>query len=74
YLLLMEKEWGKAIKTLKEGLVREPANIYGLCKLARAYHARGERDDQNRAADILANLTKSAPDHPRVKWLTRTLQ
>ncbi|NNK95276.1 MAG: hypothetical protein HKP41_13075, partial [Desulfobacterales bacterium] len=74
YLLLMEKQWEKAIKTLKEGLVREPANIYGLCKLARSYHARGERDDQSRAADILATLTKLAPDHLRVKWLKRTLQ
>lgn len=74
YLLLMEKQWGKAINTLKEGLTREPANIYGLCKLARAYHARGERGDQNRAADILAKLTKMAPDHLRVKWLKRMLQ
>ena len=74
YLQFMEKQPGKAIKAFKEGLTLEPENIYGLCKLARAYHARNERGDQKRAAEILARVMKMAPHHLRVKWLKDALQ
>jgi len=71
YLLLMEKQPGKAIDILEKGLFIEPKNIYGLCKLARAYLARDGMGDKDRAQEILTEVEALQPLNIRTKWLTR---
>jgi tetratricopeptide (TPR) repeat protein len=74
YLQLMENQPGKAIQSLEKGLSLEPANIYGRCKLARAYQNRGEKGDHSRALGILENLEMTHPGHIRVSWLKHSLE
>ena len=74
YLQLMNNLPGKAIQSLEKGLSLEPANIYGRCKLARAYQARGEKGDHSRALGILENLEMTHPGHLRVSWLKHSLE
>ena len=71
YLLLMEKQPDKAIDILEKGLSIEPTNIYGLCKLARAYVAREGMGDKDRAEKILTEVKTLQPLNIRTKWLTR---
>ncbi len=73
YLHLMLKEYSKAIGSLNKGLEISPNAIYGLCKLARAYHARNQRGDRQQAKDILQQLQNTAPKHIRTQWLAAYL-
>jgi tetratricopeptide (TPR) repeat protein len=73
YLYLMLDQPEQSIKALQKGLTENPDNIYGLCKLARAYHARGKVDDLAQASAILNRLQEIAPDHLRVAWLEKKL-
>ncbi len=74
YLLLMLDQASAAIDSLEEGLVLEPENIYGLCKLARAYLARAKKEDRKRAKGLLKKLENLAPGHIRVQWLKQALK
>ena len=73
YLYLMLDQPEQSIKSLKAGLNLNPEDVYGLCKLARAYLDRGGRNDRDRAEDILDRLKSVAPDHIRVGWLQKKL-
>lgn len=73
YLYLMLDQPEQSIKSLKAGLNLNPENVYGLCKLARAYLERGGRNDRDRAEEILNRLKSVAPDHIRVGWLQTKL-
>ncbi|NNF45323.1 MAG: hypothetical protein HKN69_01005 [Desulfofustis sp.] len=74
YLYLMLDQSDQSIKSLEEGLSWNPDNVYGLCKLARAYLDRGEKNDRDRAEEILDRLIAMAPDHIRVGWLRKKLR
>ena len=69
YLYLMLDRPAQSIKSLKKGLALNPDNVYGLCKLARAYLDRGGKNDRDRAEEIFDRLMLIAPDHIRVDWL-----
>ena len=69
YIYLMLNQPEQSIKVLKEGLALDPDDIYGLCKLARAYLDRGGKGDRDRAEEIFHRLMAIAPDHIRVGWL-----
>ena len=73
YLYLMLDQPEQAIDPLKDGLSLNQENIYGLCKLARAYLDRGGRGDRDRADEIVDKLLEMAPDHIRVSWLKKKL-
>ena len=73
YLYLMLDQPEQAIISLKDGLALNPENVYGLCKLARAYLDRGGKNDRDRADEILERLQEIAPDHLRVAWLQKKL-
>lgn len=73
YLHLMINQPEQSIAALTKGLVLDPENVYGLCKMARAYRARGAGDDLDQAAGILAKLQAIAPEHLRVRWLQKEL-
>ena len=73
YLHLMINQPEQSIAALTKGLVLDPENVYGLCKLARAHRARGTGDDLDQAAAILAKLQVIAPEHLRVRWLQKEL-
>ena len=66
YIYLMLEQPGRSIKALKQGLALDPDNIYGLCKLVRAYLERDGRNDRDRAQEIFDRLMATAPDHIRV--------
>ncbi len=69
YLYLMLDQPEQSIKFLKAGLALNPDDVYGLCKLARAYLDRGGKNDRDRAEEIFDRLMLTAPDHIRVGWL-----
>ncbi|MGI9537343.1 MAG: TPM domain-containing protein [Desulfocapsaceae bacterium] len=73
YLHLMINQPEQAIALLRKGLVLDPENVYGLCKLARAHRLRGTKEDLDQAAAILETLQEIAPDHLRVGWLQKEL-
>jgi len=74
YLQLMENRPGDAVDSFEKGLTLEPADIYGICKLARAYHARGKKGDRDRVRGILNELEKTHSGHIRVSWLKHRFQ
>ena len=73
YLHLMINQPEQSIAALTKGLVLDPENVYGLCKLARAHRARGTGDDLDQAAAILEKLQAIDPEHLRVRWLQKEL-
>jgi tetratricopeptide (TPR) repeat protein len=74
YLYLMLDQPERSIKALKEGLALNPDNVYGLCKLVRAYLERGGKNDRDRAREIFDRLLATAPDHIRVAWLQKKMR
>ena len=73
YLHLMIDQPEQSIAALSKGLVLDPENVYGLCKLVRAHRAWGSGDDPGQAVAILEKLQDIAPDHLRVGWLQKEL-
>jgi len=74
YLQLMENHVDEAIQSFEKGLQQAPDNIYGLSKLARAYHKRNRNDDTQHVSDIVNRLETIAPQHIRLKWLKYDLK
>lgn len=73
YLFLMLKQPEQAIQSFGRGLELDPDNIYGLCKLARAYLAMKEHTHTVEAESILEKAMEIDPGHVRIQWLKREL-
>ena len=63
-----------AHKHREKTLDLDPQNLYGRCKLARSYHARGHGKDLQMAETLLADLERSSPHHLLVQWLRHKLR
>ena len=74
YLHFMLEDYSEAIRSFKRALELDPQNLYGRCKLARSYHARGQGKDLQMAETLLADLKRSFPHHLRVQWLSNNLR
>ena len=74
YLALMQKDYDRAIDVLQKGLSLDPRSLYGRCKLARSYAARGEEGDRELASRIVDELEQTDSNHIRVKWLRQKIE